>query len=289
MLYDYGRLRLLAPDLRPRSKLLKDLEKDPRAVAIVRIWQHLADDACPVLRDLPTLERTAAGVVPRAARAVRSTWTPPPWLTDEGEVRAVLEVVDTRIAALDRAIEWWSQANAHGGPERGGVNPLRDRVGADFDLLGVQLAKVRFAWGEVRAALKDVKPLDLSFRRVRIVPVPLQSGLVPPRTPVKLGDEQRDALYARLVTEQERLARRLPGTPWALLLEKGWILTFRKDVQVIDPEPERPGPRPPPESQPGRGEGDKPPAKPPKPTPPPPPPPPGPRPGSGGSGPVTGG
>ena len=30
------------------------------------------------------------------------------------------------------------------------------------------------------------------------------------------------------------MARKYPDTPWALMLKKGWMMTFTKDVQIIE-------------------------------------------------------
>jgi hypothetical protein len=281
-LYDYARLRLLAPDLRPREKVLKDLDRDPRAGAILRIWQLLADDANPILQDLPTLEARGTSLVARPARPVRSAWTPPYWIEDEDQVKKVLEVANARVAALERALSIWASANAKdrtvpaGAPET-----LAERVEADFQLLGVQLRKAYFGWEEYRATLREIRPLDLSYRRVRIEPVVLATGARRPERPVRLPDEHRAARLADLFAAQERVAAKYPGTPWSLVLEKGYVVSFRKDVRVIEPEgdPDRRDPR---GGKPAPSSKDPPP-------PPPAPPPPGARPGSGGSGPVTGG
>jgi hypothetical protein len=159
-----------------------------------------------------------------------------------------------------------------------------ERVTADFQLLGVQLLKMRFSWGEILAALKDVKPHDVSLRRVRLVPSVLHAGARPPAKPVLLGDPDREALLAELLLAQQRLAERHPETPWSLILEKGYVLGWRKDVQVLEDEPTSPTPKPTPSRGPTKPAPT--PAPPPKPAPPPPP---GPRPGSGGAGPTTGG
>ena len=71
-LYDHGFLNLYAPDLRPRQDLLRALGDDRKALAIVRIWEFLADEEAPVVRDHGTLERVGQSLVARPMRPVRS-------------------------------------------------------------------------------------------------------------------------------------------------------------------------------------------------------------------------
>jgi hypothetical protein len=288
LLYDTSRLRFYAPDLRPRAKVLRDLEKDSRAQVIVRIWEHLADEACPIVQDLPTIERSGGGLSFRTARQVRSQYLPPMWYEDDDDIKAGLEVVAARLAAVEQALSWWSSANARERPATERPDPLQERVEADFQLLGVNLLKVRFHWLEVKAAFEDIKPLDITYRRVRIQPVTVVEGPALPARGVDLGTPERNARFAEVWTAAERVRTKYAGTPWALVLEKGTIRTFRKDVQVVPPEELRP-PRPPREND-GDGEGKEgDPPRPPTPPRPPAPPPPGPRPGSGSGGPTTGG
>jgi hypothetical protein len=285
LLYDYSRLNLLAPDLRSRSRILKDLSKDVRATAIVRAWELLADEAVPVLRDLGTLERAGTSLAVRAARPVRSTAFFRDGYEDVDEVQKALESVRLRADAVDKALDVWSSANAKERPQPPGADPLSERVEADFQLLGVQLRKVRFHLGEAEAALASIKPLDVSYRRARIVPVPLMGGVTLPPKGVDLKDEERNARFAAMLAAAQRVATKYAGTPWSLVLEKGWMITFAKNVEILEPEePDRPT-KPPKEPREG---GKKDPA-PPRPSAPPPPPPPGPRPGSGTGGPTTGG
>lgn len=284
--YDYSRLALLAPDLRPRSKILKALVKDWRAQAIVRIWQHLADDALPVVQRIGALERRGGTLVPRPERPVRSQAPALTWFTGMDDVRKAAAFVQKRLSAVETAIKWWESANGKERRGKPGQDPLKERIEADFQLLGVQLRKVRFHHNEALVALKSIKPLDVSYRRARIVPRPIASGVDMPRRPVDLEDDERNARFAEVFLAQGRMARRYPDTPWSLLLKKGWLVTFVKEVQILpsEREPTRPDPR-----DRNGGRGDKKEKPPPRPTPtPPPPPPPGPRPGSSGGGPVTG-
>lgn len=283
-LYDTPRLALLAPDLRPRARILKDLARDGRARTIVRVWEHLADEALPVLQDLGTLEVGASGLAQRPARPVRSTQSPDPWYDDLDKVAKAKEFIGKRVAAVDQALSWWAQENGKARTEAPGQDPLLERVEADFQLLGVQLRRVRFHLGEALAALDTIRPLDVTMRRARILPTALAVDADGVRPPPDLGDPERNARLADLVASALRIQKRYASTPWALVLQRSWFITFRKDVRIV--EEEEPGPRKPEDA----GEGRKP-KVPPAPAPPPAPPVPppvGPRPGSGGGGPTTG-
>jgi len=283
-LYDFSRLALLSPDLRPRVKVLKDLAKDHRAQTIVRIWEHLANDAMPIVQTLGNLERRGGTLLLRPSRPVRSTAPAPGWYADLDEVKKGERWFRERLAAVDEAIGWWESANGREREERPGEDPLRERIEADFQLLGVQLRKVAFHLHEALAALGEIAPLDVTYRRVRIVPRPLHAGVGPPAKKIDLGDEKRNTRLAECLLAQQRLAERYADTPWALILAKGWMVTFVKDVQIL--EPERDVRR----TEPRAGDGGKAPAPaPPAPPSRPSPPPAGPKPGSGSSGPVTGG
>ena len=284
--YDYARLALFAPDLRPRTRVLKSLGKDWRAQTIVRIWEHLANDAVPVVQRIGALERRGSSLVTRPERPVRSQVPPLTWFEDMDDVKKATRFIKQRKTAVETALKWWESANAKERKTKPGEDPLAERIEADFQLLGVQLRKVRFHHGEAMAALKSIKPLDVNYRRVRILPKPLAMGTELPAKKIELGDEEREARFAEVFLASSRMARKYPDTPWALILKKGWMLTFTKDVQIIEPEPTAR------ERRKREGEGDgkdgkkgKAPTKPkPKPKPPA-----GPRPGSAGGGPVTGG
>jgi hypothetical protein len=284
-LYDVSRLALLAPDLRPRARILKDLAKDGRARTIVRIWEHLADEALPIVGALGTLETSAGTLVVRPGRPIRSSSPPDAWYEDEDDLKKAHAWVDVRLQALDQALSWWAHENAKTRSERPGEDALLERIEADFQLLGAQLKRARFHLGEAKAALGTIRALDVTQRRARIVPDVLRVDPleIAKRPAPDLGDPERNARLADLLAVVERVRTRYAETPWALLLEKSWLVTFKKDVQII--EPEEPEPRKPdPEPKPGRG----PPPKPAPPPQPPAPPPVGPRPGSGGAGPTTG-
>ncbi|MDA1193905.1 MAG: hypothetical protein O2894_01845 [Planctomycetota bacterium] len=284
--YDYARLGLFAPDLRPREKVLKSLNKDWRAQTIVRVWEHLANEAVPVVQRIGALERRGTTLITRPERPVRSENAPLTWFEDMDDVKKAAGFVKERMAAVETALKWWESANAKERKAQPGEDPLAERIEADFQLLGVQLRKVRFHHGEALAALDSIKPLDVTYRRARIVPKPLAGGVELPLKKIDLGDEDRDARFAEVFLAQSRMARKYPDTPWSLILQKGWVLTFEKDVQIIEPEPDPRRQRP--EDREGKGKGkdgeSKPPANPPTPVKPPD----GPRPGSSGGGPVTG-
>lgn len=280
-LYDYGRLSLLAPDLRPRAKILKDLARDPRCTTILRIWEHLANDALPILRDAATLERRGASVVTRPTRRIDGGQVQGLWYTGMDDVARARKRVAERHAAVETALSWWEGTQAKGPPPRTGpLDPLSERLEANFQLMGVQLRKVECSWRDALLAIDSIEPLDLSHRQVRIVPRPIHFGTRLPAKPLERGDEKLDARLAELLLMQSRFAERYAGTPWALLLEKGWIVGWQKDVQLLEDE-RRPKPTP------SRKQEEPAPELPPQP--PPPPPAPGPKPGSGGAGPTTGG
>jgi hypothetical protein len=280
LLYDYSRLGQLAPDLRPRSRVLRDLSKDPRAEAIVRIWAHLADEACPIVQALGTLEPTGASLSMRPARPVRSQANPLAWYEDLDDVREAQSLVAQRLVAVETALKWWASANAKERPPRDQQTPLTERIEADFGLLGLQLLKVRFHWQAVRAALDEIKPLHVTERRVRLRAFPLATGTAKTRAVDEMKDEGLRASFAEAWAAQVALRERYVATPWALVVEKGWWSGFTIDVQVLEPAPERP---PPPQERGKPAPG----AEEPRPTPPPPPPA-GPRPGSTAGGPTTG-
>lgn len=285
--YDFSRMKQLAPDLRPRNKVLKSLNRDTRALVTVRIWQHLADEKVPVITSRGVLERRGASMSFRPAARVGSTSRPRAMLEDMDHVKEMKSFVKERIARLKSALGWWRSADAKERTTEPGKDPLADRVEANFQLLGIQLQKLEFHWHEALAALDTVKPLDVTYRRTFIVPGRLHTMDRPPRTKIDLKDEARNARYAALMLAQGQFMQRYAGTPWALIVRKGRLLTFHKDVRVIEPEPTKE------ELERQRREAEKrakeEAARPKAPRPTRPPPPPGPRPGSGTGGPVTGG
>lgn len=274
----------MAPDLRPRARILKDLNKDWRAKAIVKIWQHLANEKTPVVQMLGTLERKGSSLVPRPTRPIRSQASPRPWYEGMDHVRDAKDLINRRVKAVETALDWWRTANGKERTGKPGEDPLKERIEANFQLLGVNLLKVRFQLLEAAEALKTIKDLDVTYRQARILPRTLMRGLRLPRQKVELGSAERDQRFAEVVLAQKRLANKYSGTPWALCMQKGSLMTFTKDVRIIEEPPERPT-RPDPKDGKKPKDAPKPPPKPgPKPKPPA-----GPRPGSGSGGPVTGG
>lgn len=286
-LYDASRLALVAPDLRPRARVLRDLAREGRARLVVRTWERLADEAVPLVGALGTLELAGTSLVSRPVRALRSVPAPPTWHASEDDLQATRAWIAARAAVLDACLQGWEQEDARPREEAPGASPLLERLEADFLLLGAQLRCARFHLGELEAALDTVRPLDITQRRVRLVPEPIVLAPASPglRRGIDLGEPQRTRRLAELVFALERVRSRYAGTPWSLLVEKAALRTWRKEVQIVEQEPEPR--RPEPEPRPARGSA---PAPAPKPPPPPPAPPPaGPRPGSGGGGPTTGG
>ena len=284
--YEFSRLTMLAPDLRPRTRILKDLQRDARAQAIVRIWDHLADESRPILQVRGNLERRGTSLSWRPAAQVRSQVNLRPWYEEMDHVREAKELAKGRVRCLETALGWWRTADAKERKIAAGKNTLSDRVEADFQLMGVNLKKVHFQWSEALAAIESIKQIDVTYRRSRIVPRQLMRGLDLPRTGASLGDETREARLAEVVRAQKAFAKRYAGTPWGLIISKGRLFTFVKDVRVIEEPPERARP----DRKKDRDGKKKEAAKPPRaPRPTPAPPPPGPRPGSGSGGPTTGG
>ena len=231
--YDFSRLSLLAPDLWPRSRVLKSLNKDWRAQTIVRIWEHLANDALPIVQRIGALERRGGTLVTRPERPLRSETTPLTWFEDMDDVKKARNFIRERLQAVEAALKWWESANGKEREKKPGQDPLSERIEADFQLLGVQLRKVRFHHNEALATLKTIKPLDVTYRRTRIVPQPIAYGTAMPRKKVDLKDDVRNARWAEVFLAQSRIARKYPQTPWSYVLEKGWMMTFRKDVRII--------------------------------------------------------
>ena len=280
-LYDYGFLNLFAPDLRPRQDVLRALSENKKAVAIVRIWEFLADEEAPVVLDHGTLERSGASLVSRAMRPVRSGTDFEVRYETMKEVVRAKERATERKKRVEQALSWWTdEAKRETTPSETSPDPLARRAEADFDLLGFQLQKVRFHWGEIIAALDtvDAAVFDGSHR-VRLEPVPLAMGVRTLQPNLRLLGLDRAAAYVDATVMGRRLGAKDHGTPWELIVEKGIFVTIKAvviDVRpVVNPRPEK---------------GDKPPKGPPmKPDDAPSRPPPPSRPSSGGGSEKTGG
>ncbi|MBL9088509.1 MAG: hypothetical protein JNM10_15330 [Planctomycetia bacterium] len=282
-LYDMGFLNLFAPDLRPREKVLASLEGMRRAHVIVRVWEHLADDVAPVVRDHGTLEKPGGGALtPRPMLPIRSNTPFATTYRTRADVQRARETAVDRKARVEQALDWWAdEAKRETTGEASRTDPLRQRVEANFDLLGSQLLKVRFHWGEVIGALDaiDKGALD-GTKSVVLRPEPLAAGLVVLRPTYRLPDVVRASAFVDAMASVRRIAQKYHGTPWAVAVERGVLFTV--GTVVIEPRPEpRPDPRPEPPKKPEKPAKPEPPAKP------PPPPPPPERPGSGVGGPTT--
>jgi hypothetical protein len=281
-LYDMGFLNLFAPDLRPREKVLAALEGMRRAHVIVKVWEHLADDVSPVVRDHGTLEKPGGGALtPRPMLPIRSNT---PFATT---YRLWSDVTRARETAVNsqgprragaRLVGRRGQARDDGEASR--IGRAAAAVEADFDLLGSQLLKVRFHWGEVIGALDTIdRGVFDGTKTVSLRPEPLAAGLVVLRPTYRLPDVVRASAFVDAMASVRRIAQKYHGTPWAVAVERGILFTI--GTVVIDPRPEpRPDPRPEPPKKP---------EKPAKPEPPPKSAPPAPpeRPGSGVGGPTT--
>ncbi len=274
-LYDYGFLNLFAPDLRSRQDVLRALSDNKKAVAVVRIWEFLADEESPVVLDHGTLERSGASLVSRAMRPVRSG-------TDfESRYETMKDVVKARERAVERkrrveqALGWWTdEAKREVTPSGASPDPLARRAEADFELLGFQLQKVRFHWGEIIAALDTIDPAVFDgMHRVRLEPVPLAQGVKSLRDDLRLLGLERAAAYVDATVTGRKLGEKYRGTPWALFVNRGYFVTIKAvvvDVRPPPPRPDRPErpakgpppkpsddppPRPPPPSRPSSGSG----------------------------------
>ncbi len=275
--YDFGFLNLFAPDLRPRPEILRALDQDPRARAIVKIWGLLADEQAPLVLDHGTLERDETGLVSRARLPVRSSTPLEVVYESLQQVNRAKAVAAERRKRGEQAIQAWKdEERRERTPSDRDPGPLARRVEADFDLLGFQLVKARFHWGEVRAALDSIKPeMVENDRRVRLIPVPVALGITMIKPDLSLGSILRDAELIETIAVGQRLASRLRTSPWELFVTKGLEFTFRLLQEDLRPSP-RPD-APPPDKRPTT----------PPPAPPPPPPPE--RPGSGNGGETTAG
>jgi len=279
-LFDHGFLNFFAPDLRPRHEVLRALSESRKATTIVRIWEYLADEEAPVLLDHGTVERAGASLVARPMRPVRSSSDFEARYESAKDVMKAKERAIERKKRIEQAMAWWTDdAKREVTPSAPVSDPLAKRVEADFELLGFQLAKVRFHWGEVIAALETIDPAVFDGdHRVRLEPVPLATGVKSLRPDLRSLSLERAAAFVDATGQGMRLQAKYHGTPWSLFVEKGFFVTMRAVTDEI-----RPAPRPAPDK------GDRPKGPPPKPTGPPPPPPPPQRPSSGGSGEKTGG
>ncbi len=278
-LYDLGFLNLFAPDLRPRVEVLKALEGSRKALAIVRIWDLLADETAPLVLDRATLERSGGGLAVRPMGPVRSGTDFETTYRERREVAKAREIAVERRRRAEQALSLWlEEARREVTPSTGDRrDPLLERAEADFDLLGLQLSKVRFHWGEAIAALDGIVPAVFDGRRrVSLVPEPLARGVVAVRRDVRIEDGARAAAYMDVMASGRRLVTKYHGTPWALFVEKGIVFTLK--VRIDEPPPPSTEPRPVPPPVPA-----KPAPPPPKPKAPPPPI----RPGSAGGGPTT--
>jgi hypothetical protein len=197
------------------------------------------------------------------------------------EVQRAKERAIERKKRVEQALGWWTdEAKRETTPSEASPDPLMRRVEADFDLLGFQLQKVRFHWGEILAALDTIDPAVFDgSHRVRLEPVPLAIGVKTLNPNLRTLGLERAAAYVDASVIGRRLGAKYHGTPWELFVEKGFFVTIKAvvvDVRPIaNPRPEK---------------GEKPPKPPPmKPDGPPPRPPPPSRPSSGGGSEKTGG
>ncbi len=277
-LYDLGFLNLFAPDLRPRAEVLRALEESRKALAIVRVWDHLADETAPLVLDLATLERSGGGLSVRPMGPVRSATDFETTYRDRRELARAREIAGERRRRAEQALGiWLEEVRREVTPQSTGrQDPLLERVEADFDLLGWQLMKVRFHWGEVLAALDGIVPAVFDGeRRVHLVPVPLARGVTAVRRDARIEDGARAASYMDVMGSGRRLVNKYHGTPWALFVQRGVVFTLTVRIEEPRPPDPRPEPAPPVKPMPA-----------PPPVPPRPPPPPI-RPGSAGGGPTT--
>jgi hypothetical protein len=275
-LYDMGFLNLFAPDLRTRAEILKALAGMRRARTLVRIWDHLSAEEAPVVRDHGTLEIDRGGLAARPAIPVRSAVRIATVFRDHAQVERALEIALDRRARVEEATSWWvdDARRETTTVSDGSLDPLRQRVEADFDLLGFQLVKVRFHWGEVIAALESIRPEDFQDDRVeiRLVSRVIARGAQTVGA-VRLPDATRMGALVAVTASARRIVTRYHSTPWALVVDKGEAWTVDKVLREVPP------PQPP---SPGRPTAAKPPAPRPAPAP-------GPRPSSGPGGDTTGG
>ena len=145
-------------------------------------------------------------------------------------MRKAIGFAQRRLDALTPATRWWSAENARPTTPPDQADPLTERVEADFQLLGVQLGKVRFHWLARRAALERIKPLHVSHRRVRLKPVILATGAVRRPAADALESEPLEVAFAQLWASIVKVRLRYPRTPWSLVLEKGWVAAYDLDV-----------------------------------------------------------
>ena len=278
-LYDMGFLNLFAPDLRPRAEVLRALEQDRTATTIVKVWDLLSSEDEPLVLDHATLERAGSGLLARPMLPVRSGTDFEVTYRLWSQVERAIETATARKKRVEQALALWTdEARREITPTPGAkTDPLRERSQADFDMLGAQLLKVRFHWGEVIAALGTIQKAQLDGEHeLRLDPVPLAHGVTVLKEGLRLPDASRAAAFVDLMAAARRILNKYHSTPWALMVQKGDTFTFRVDSRELKPPPIP------------KGEAPKP-SKPSAPPAPPPPPPPPERPSSGLGGPTTGG
>ena len=244
-LYDLGFLNLFAPDLRPRAELLRAMSQDKRATTIVKIWEYCAEEEAPLVLDHGTVERAGQSLVARPMLPVRSATAFETSYALESQVTKAKAVALERQRRAEQALSWWTDvAKREVTPSGATIDPLTRRVEANFDLLGAQLLKVRFHWGEIRAALETIKPEMVDGdHRTGLVPVTIAVGYTQTRAGGTLEGDAREAGFIDLLATLQRIAKKYHGTPWSLIVEKGYVSTILTRTIDTRPRPEPPQPK----------------------------------------------
>ena len=144
VVYDYSRLDLFPPDLRPRESLLADVRRRPLARALMTAWHLVSQPNAAVAAVGPPVEDDLRTPQPvgetRLARCLACEWID--WADVMSHRRLVgktIEALDDAVAVLDRALR------KAGEP----TDDIERRLSADADLFRHTLLVLRFSLGEI--------------------------------------------------------------------------------------------------------------------------------------------
>jgi hypothetical protein len=233
--YDYGMMRLFAPDLRSRAAIVADLARHPLASVLYRIWRRLAEPRCGViLRSAPVAPggpdgrlRSTEEAAISPNRVIKLYFTgkgDTVWVADT--LRQRLGAVASALAALDDAVR------AYRLETNGRIRSGDHRWVAQADLMRLQLLRVRFHTGEILATLNDLREEDFHNESITLSPRPIYRGTVPvPGMKLPVEPEQVRALH-EVIGELEHVEETYTGTPWGYTATLGelhtWVIVLRE-------------------------------------------------------------
>jgi hypothetical protein len=274
--YDYGMMRLFAPDLRSRASIVSALARHPLASALFRIWGGLAEPRCGVIRRRSPI---APGGPEGRLRSTEETLTRPNRIlklsfTGKGDTVWVTDTLRGRMDSVMAALlELDSAERAYRRETGGRIRTGDHRWMAQVDLMRLQLLRVRFHMGEILATLEDLRDADFHNESISLLPRTIYRGTTPVTgMTLPAEPEQLRALH-EVIGKLEHVEETYTGTPWGYTATLGELFTW---VIVLHPKGES---RPIVRARSG-GKKDRTPAKKPRPTT---------QPGSSGGGATTGG